>query len=438
MNKIRQIFENEFWSKLIKNVVTVLTGTGGASMITLLTTLVLTRALGTTQYGILVLVQQYMTVLDGIVNFQSWQGVVKYGSEAVVKKDNEMLASIIKKGFWIDIATAVLGAIVAVIGLPVIKNLFHWDEQRIFLAMLFSIEIIFHIEGTSTGVLRLLNKFKLTAINSIVMAGIKFVILGGYFLTGGKSLTITVILFVVTDIIKHLSLVAIALIVLSKQIGLRQILTAQNRGIGNRFLKYTLWSNISSSADIPVKYFDVFIIEQISVEMVAIYKVFKQIISILSRLTGPISLAILPQLSELVAKGGLREGYNKVLKLQKTLLRVGLLGMVGVVFLVQPILNLFFGAEYANEWVLFLVLLAVTGYALSYVAIHPYFAALGKVKEDFFITLLSNILYLVVATVLVKELGVYAILIGTLIQSMTVIFIKRHIIQTVLIYENEL
>lgn len=438
MNKIRQIFENEFWSKLIKNVVTVLTGTGGASMITLLTTLVLTRALGTTQYGILVLVQQYMTVLDGIVNFQSWQGVVKYGSEAVVKKDNEMLASIIKKGFWIDIATAVLGAIVAVIGLPVIKNLFHWDEQRIFLAMLFSIEIIFHIEGTSTGVLRLLNKFKLTAINSIVMAGIKFVILGGYFLTGGKSLTITVILFVVTDIIKHLSLVAIALIVLSKQIGLRQILTAQNLGIGNRFLKYTLWSNISSSADIPVKYFDVFIIEQISVEMVAIYKVFKQIISILSRLTGPIALAILPQLSELVAKGGLREGYSKVLKLQKTLLRVGLLGMVGVVFLVQPILNLFFGAEYANEWVLFLVLLAVTGYALSYVAIHPYFAALGKVKEDFFITLLSNILYLVVATVLVKELGVYAILIGTLIQSMTVIFIKRHIIQTVLIYENEL
>lgn len=46
------------------------------------------------------------------------------------------------------------------------------------------------------------------------------------------------------------------------------------------FVKFTLWSNIGATADLPVKYFDVFIISMVSVEAVAVYKVFKQIMSV--------------------------------------------------------------------------------------------------------------------------------------------------------------
>ncbi len=112
---------------------------------------------------------QYMNLIDGIVNFQSWAGVIKYGSEAIVEKREDKLAAIFKSGFIIDIATAGLGSIIALLILPTVANFMHWDSNLVLLAALFSVEILFHLEGTSIGILRLYDKFKLYGytVNSI-------------------------------------------------------------------------------------------------------------------------------------------------------------------------------------------------------------------------------------------------------------------------------
>lgn len=191
-----------------------------------------------------------------------------------------------------------------------------WTELQIILAAIFSIEIVFHIEGTSLGILRLFDKFNMTASQSIVSALLKFILLGIYMLRGGKSLITVVILYVITDIFKHLYLFILAIIVLRKKIGLKNVLTASTKQLDRKFISYTIWNNISYTVDVPVKYFDVFIISQISVEMVAVYKVFKQMIQVLSMLIQPISVAILPQFSELLALGKGEEAYKKYIKLE--------------------------------------------------------------------------------------------------------------------------
>lgn len=423
-NKAHHVLKNDFWSKLIKNVSTVIVGNGGSSIINLFVTVVMIRTIGNTDYAVFLLALQYMNLIDGIVNFQSWAGVIKYGSEAIVEHREDKLAAIFKSGFIIDISTAILGEVIALLILPIVTKLMRWDGDLALLTAIFSFEILFHLEGTSIGILRLYDKFKFTAKQSIISALLKLILIGGYFLSGGRSLVAVTILYVVTDIFKHLLLVFYALRVLHEGMGIRKVARSNVKLIDSSFLRYTIWNNVSYTVDVPVKYFDVFIISLISVDMVAIYKVFKQMIQVLSMLINPISQAILPQFSELVAQHRTAEALKKVLKLRNVILAGGAISVVVSLLLGKPIFTWVLGPEYGENLLLFEALFIVQIFLMSYTAIHPFFAALGVAKNDFIFTTISNLAYIFVAFFTVKILGIYSIILAMAVQGMLVISLK--------------
>lgn len=427
--RIRRILNNSFWKKLLKNVSIVLAGNGGSTIINFIVAVLMIRTLGNTQYGVFCIALQYMTVVDGVVNFQSWSGVIKYGSEALTYKNDKRLAAIFKNGFMIDIITAVLGGIIAICVLPIICSILNWSEELNLLALLFSVEIIFHLEGTSVGILRLFDMFKYTATQAIVAALIKLALIGGYIFCGGKSLLIITALYVATDVIKHLMLVFLALKVLHKKFGIRRVLSASLKDIDKQFLRYTLWNNVGYTVDVPVRYFDIFIISLISVEMVAIYKTFKQILQVLSMLIHPISQAILPQFSELIALKKGKEALGKVYKLRNAILLVGLAAALLALLIGRPIFGLILGQEYADHLMLFEFMLVTQMITMSFVSIHPLFAALGKAKQDFIITLATNLLYMGCAFGLVHWIGVYGLIIAIFVQGISSIALKLHYAQ---------
>lgn len=425
----RKVMANNFWSALVKNAFTSLWGTGGANLINLLTLLIMVDMLGSNSFGLFVLAQQYMIIVDNLVNFQSWQGVIKFGSEAVVDRDDSRLAAIIKYGFTIDLAGAVAGLAIALVAIPIVGGLLQWDAGLLLLAVIFSLEIVFHLGGTPTGVLRLFNRFNLIAIHAIALAIVRLAVVGIYALVAEVNLTSFVILYVCVDVAKHITLLAIGVYIVSQRVGLRKVAKSKLSHAGIGFLRYTWWSNIGSAADIPIKYFDVFIVSVISVEMVAIYKVFKQLTEVLAMLTTPIAQAIMPQLAELIARKEAVQAYRVVLKLRNVILAVLLPVTVLFSLVAEPCFRFFLGSEYAEQVVLFVVLLLLNVYALSYVALHPFFAALGKVREDFFIILGTNIVYLTVAYLLVGVVGIYGIIIGTALQYVLTVSSKTYLIK---------
>lgn len=416
--------KNDFWVKLVKNVMVVLTGNMGSSIINFMVTLILIHTVGNTQYGIIIIAQQYMNLLDGIINFQSWSGVIKYGSEAIVEKNNDRLSAIFKTGIVIDVATAVLGTIVALIALPVASNIMKWNQQMSNLAFIFSLEIIFHIEGTSVGVLRLYDKFKYTSIQLISSALLKLVVIGAYVLVGGNNIAIIVWLYVITDIVKHLLLVFMAFYVLKHELGIRKVMRLPLKYAEKDFVKFTLWSNIGSTVDIPVKYFDIFIISLISTEIVAVYKTFKQIIQILSMLTNPISMAIMPQFSEMVAQNRANEALAKVRRLRNIICSVGIIPVIVTFIIGRPIFNWMLGPTYGDNILLFLLMLILNIYLMAHVGIHPLFNSMGYAKETFLITLTTNILYIIVAYLIVPILDIYGLIVANSIQGILCIIAK--------------
>lgn len=422
--KISKAFQNEFWNKLVKNVMIVLIGNVGSSIINLFITIIMARFMGNATYGIFLIALQYMNLLDGILNFQSWAGVIKYGSEAIIEKREDKLASIFKCGFIIDIATAICGTIVALMILPIAAMIMKWNSNLTLLAAIFSIEILFHVEGTSIGILRLYNKFSHTAKQAIISAIIKFLLVGIYLLVGGRSILVVTVLYVTTDIIKHLILVVMAISVLKKKMGLSKVARSSLKILDKCFLKYTIWNNVSYSVDVPVKYFDVFIVSMISVDMVSIYKVFKQIIQVFSMLVNPVSQVVLPQFSELVAMKKTKTSLEKVLKLRNVILVAGTIVTVISLIFGKQVFKIILGTEYSKNLLLFEVMFITYILLMSYTAIHPFFAALGVAKVDFIYTVVSNVIYMIISIGLVKYFGIYSIILATAIQGLFLIVMK--------------
>ncbi len=195
------------------------------------------------------------------------------------------------------------------------------------------------------------------------------------------------VLYVITDIFKHMLLVFYALCVLHEDMGIRKVVKSNLKLNDDKFIKYTIWNNFCYTVDVPVKYFDVLIISLISVDMVAIYKVFKQIIQILSMLINPISQAILPQFSELVAQNRTAEALRKVLKLRNVILGCGTNCSCWVITIRKAYITWILGSEYGENLFLFEALFVVQIFLnVTYTANTQFFAALGVPRIEFMFT----------------------------------------------------
>lgn len=429
MNKIKQIIEkiknDDFWDNLAKNSFWAFAGDSVAAAIGLIVTIILVRLIGNEQYGSLVLAQTYMTIMDIIINVQSWKGVIQYGQKSIVEKNKKALGKYIRLGSILDTSTAIICGIVSLLLAPVIGNFLNWSKETIICAQIFSLEIFSHLSGTSTAILRILNKFNLVAVQKFITAIVKLTTLAVLFkMSSSISLITATIAYVISDIFGNILLIIFAFYTYIKKYGTKYLLKNDEKVDTKNFVSFTLWGTALDIVDIPVNYFDVFIVSLLGTDKVAIFKVFKQCVSILSKVTSPIQQSILPQFSELTAKNEIKRGFHVVKKIRNAIIKI--IGPFAlIVGLTSPIwLNLIYGIDYVNYWYVLLVYLIVQTLALSYTTIHPYFLSLDLAKEATIYCIISNVIYCILAFILVKEIGMIGIVIAYFIQSMTIVGLK--------------
>lgn len=426
LNIIGKIKKNEFWSNLFKNSFVAVIGEGGASFINLFVIIFLIKLIGSEGYGILILAQTYMTIIDTILNLQCWRAVIKYGEEAKIKNNFEELYGYIKLGSIIDLVTAVIGTIFCFLLVNFTGKILGWNNLTIISAQIFSIVIVSHFSGTPTAILRMENKFNLVSIQKIFASALKFVtLLVIYFLQGKLTTLNGVIIYAITDIISNLMLVFMAMWVVHKNFGLRKVIKSRLPSKTKDFTKFTLWTGLSDVTDIPVNYFDVFIVSKLGLELVSVFKVFKQVIALISKMAVPIYQAIFPQFSKLTALDKLDVAYNAVKRIQKFVIKYIMPLFIIVGLTSYYWLDIIFGSLYRDYWYVLFIYIIVHIISISFTTIHPLFLSMGKVKEDFAYVLLTNLVYFIVALILVEYLGMLGIVISYAIQSFSIILLKK-------------
>ena len=428
-DQYRKLREETFYSRLFGNALISFVGEGGAAVIAFITTVILIRLIGNANYGILTVAYTFMSVMDTLVNFQSWKGIITFGGEAIEKEDYRVLESYIKAGSIIDFVTAVLGTVAAIFVAYTFGHLFSWNQDTIRAIYWFSFIIMFNFTGTSVGVIRLLNSFRMFSVFRIVHASLKLVgvIVLVFIFDGG--LMGAVVGFTIGEILGYLFLFVEFLYLVHKDenISISGILKSPIKGVWKNFFSFTFWTSMTASVDIPVQHFDVLILSSISYDVVAVYKVYKQIAQLLNKLSTPLTQAILPQFAEMVARGEERSCFNYTMKIKNKSLKIMVPGMLLVGLLALPVMHHFLGPLYTQYWPALFLLLIARSYALSYTAIHPLFLALGEVKKSFWFALGTNVLFLGLSAVLVSKLSILGNVMALAIQYFLLINLKKWI-----------
>lgn len=435
---LHKIKNDNFWKNLFKNSFWAFFGDASASAITFIISIILIKIIGSESYGILILAQSYMNIMDVIINIQSWRSTIQYGQKALVDGNDKELHSYVKLGCIMDISTAILCFIISILLPNLIGGFLHWSNEMILCSEIFAITIISHFAGTPTAILRLFNKYNLVALSKTLAAIFKITAIVAYYLiTKNLNLVSSTIIFMLTDFIGNILLVVFAFYNYSKKYKISDIIKAKMPKDAKSFISYTLWGTLSEIVDLPVQTIDVFIVSVLGNATVAIYKIFKQIIGIISKVTGPIQQSILPQFSELSAKGNEKRGFEVVIKIHKTILKYTLPISILVGVTSYFWLGKLYDMTYANYWYILFIYLMIQTYALSYTTIHPFFITLGNMRINAIIEFTANIVYLIVSYILVRAMGLLGITIAFLIQILLNIFLKYFCIKKMIANTEE-
>ena len=142
----------------------------------LVTLAILTRYLGPGPFGVIAVIRTVVTLVDSYANFNTWQAIIKYGTEAIAEHRSDDVKRVIKLSFLIDASTAVIGALVVAVLAFAIPGRFGWSSHDAALCALYSITLVSKVSGTSDGIFRICDAYRVQAIvagaSAITMTGL--------------------------------------------------------------------------------------------------------------------------------------------------------------------------------------------------------------------------------------------------------------------------
>ncbi len=419
-----------FSKKTIRNSSWVFIGELSNSILGIVISMMIIKMIGNDANGIFVLSQSYMSIFDTLLNVQSWRSVIKYGQMALIGNDKNGFMSYAKAGFILDVATAFIGGIIAYMSVNILSSFMGWGLDLIICAKIFTITIFFHLSGTATAILMIFERYKIIMFQKIISAcsAIFFVFLI-IFLTGTTKLSLVVLAYCGANILSNLLLIFFAIREYRKKFSLRETINSKMPKKLKAFVNYALWATTGEAVDIPIAYFDVFIVSILGTETVSIFKVFKQIVGIINKTVSPIRQVIFPKFAKMIAENNHKEGYNMMLKVRNLLFPGFLLISFILGITSQYWLMIIFGKIYADNFLILLMYLLVQSFCSSYFALHPLFSLVRHPKESTIICLVANVVYVLVSYVLIGKLGLIAMVLSLLVQAIIVIYWKMMILR---------
>ena len=128
------------------------------------------RALGADVFGVLVLINTFAVAVGEVVQFQSWQIVLRYGSGPAAGEGRETLQRVIRFAFLLDVAGGAVGAAFAIGVALLASRALGWPPGSTAAAVPYLTGILFMMQAMPTGVLRLFGRFDLLSVQSSVTA----------------------------------------------------------------------------------------------------------------------------------------------------------------------------------------------------------------------------------------------------------------------------
>ncbi|MFV3127820.1 lipopolysaccharide biosynthesis protein [Niveispirillum sp. KHB5.9] len=158
------------------------------------------RALGVEQFGILVLIHTFTQTIGEIAKFQSWQAVLRYGTPALNEGRIGDFQRLLRFTAHLDGWSALAGTFLSVAVAWALGPSFDWPPDLMPAALIYVTSVLFMVQATPTGILRLIDRFDILSVQSTLGAIIRMVGGGIAWAVGGGIVAFLVAWYVATAI----------------------------------------------------------------------------------------------------------------------------------------------------------------------------------------------------------------------------------------------
>jgi len=150
--------------RVLKNFGVVLRGRGIAAIFNLTATALMAHTLRATEFGLVILLHTYVLAVRGILNFRTFEAVVRFGVPLHENGDNAGLKKLFRRTTVIDLASGIAATLLGIFAASLAGGFLHWDAQMISLAAVYSLVMLTTISNTPNGILRLYDRFDVLSV----------------------------------------------------------------------------------------------------------------------------------------------------------------------------------------------------------------------------------------------------------------------------------
>ncbi|MGL4760509.1 MAG: lipopolysaccharide biosynthesis protein [Sarcina sp.] len=423
MNKYKNLIMG---NKFLKNFIVLFTGEGLSSLLGMLSVIIIVKAIGLEGNGKILSIQTYCLLLTNILGFKSFQALIKYLSKSLADNDYVAMKKYIQQSYILDIIAAIVTMVVSFIFVQPYSMFMGWDNELVKYSYIFIIAIIFQVQGTPIGILRMFNKFNYITYNNIGVGILRFI-----FYVIGIIYNVDLTFYMYVEIFLYIFPNIILNYLAYKTLKANNLHDFYNYkfAVDKEFFKFNFYSNIASTIDIPVGTLTTIMINKyLGYSDISVYKIFEKIGSIIGKIGSPISQIIYPELTERIAQ----KKYKSAKKISdKLLIGIGGSGVVITIlaYITHELWLGLFIENYNNYIGTLVVYLFFTVFINATVGIHSLFLALNYIKYTIPILLAVNSVYIVLLFILISNIGLLGVVIALFGQAIIVIVIKVKIMK---------
>jgi O-antigen/teichoic acid export membrane protein len=392
---LRSFFEHASFKRLFKNTGLLLGGDTVSAVLGVLTFAVSARALGTENLGMLVLIDAYVRIVDKVMNFQSWQFMIKFGSDAIEHGDAPGFKALVKLGTLVDAITATIACAVSLALAGAVGRWQNWSGEMVTYALIYSSIIIFDVAGVPTGILRIFDRFKLFSVQKSVCSSIKFFgALAAWFFGCGLKGFLWV--WMVTEIFDYVSLTVMAWVELRRR-GYTGIWSEPLKGVTRRYpglWGFLISTNLTGSVKVGFRELDILLVGKLlNFTDVGLYKLAKKLCAALDRLTNPLFQSLYPELTKIWARRDVTDFKHVVRKMIYIMGAVSVATWFVFFFWGRTFIDWMAGPEFAAAYPVTLWYLLANVIAVSALPLAPMILAMGMANLSFWIQFLPTLVY---------------------------------------------
>ena len=377
---VRRWFDDGVLRRIFRNAGTLLGGKAVSAVLALASLAVTARGLGPELFGMLVLIHTYAKLIGGLTKFQSWQAVIRYGAAALERGAPAEVQGLIKFTALLDIASALVGVVLAVALAPVVGPWFGLGDDTVSLAMAYSVLILFTAKATPVGILRLFDRFKVIAVQTTFSPAVSLAGAAMAWASGG-GLGAFLLVWFVAGAVDGVSLGLLGWREAGRQGLLRGMnlsvagLTAPHGGIWRFVWSANLYTSLNAASSHLVTLGVGWLLGP---SAAGLFKIASQFASVLVVPATLLRRSIYPELAKLTAQGSARAVRRIVARAGAV---AGALAVAAVVVLAAiggPLISLTVGDAYLGAYGVLVVVAAATAISIFGVALDPVFFAMGR------------------------------------------------------------